>query len=246
VQSHQQEPLAATVACWHHELRAYARVVADQHGAFRLDRVPAGTIDLYFDHPGHAGTVRRELGIAAGADLDLAIVQLGAASAVSGSVLGPDGQVPAQLQISILTADQQLTAEYAAGTYRLTGVPPGRQVLQVQGPGIAAARFPLDVPAGAEVQQDIQLQAGIARKFRIEFAAGTCTWVTLMLRLPNEPHTWILGQAVRGAGTTEFVAFMAPGCYEALAWGTNGLQGRAKVVFAAGDESEVRIELQKQ
>jgi len=246
VQSCQQEPLPATVSCWHHELRAFSRLTADQNGAFRFDRIPPGTVDLYFDHPGQAGASKREVTVAAGGDVDLGIVQLGAASAVSGTVTGPDGQPPAHVVISILTADKQLTAEYASGTYRLTGVPPGKHVLHVQGAGLAAMRIPLDVAPGAEAQQDIALQAGIARKFRIDFPAGTCTWVTLMLGMPDESHTWLLGQPVRGAAKAEFVAFMAPGTYEASAWSENKLQGRTTVVFAQGEESEVRIELRKQ
>jgi hypothetical protein len=36
---------------------------------------------------------------------------------------------------------------------------------------------------------------------------------------------------------------MAPGTYEAVAWTASGLEARQTVVFAAGDDSEVRLTL---
>jgi hypothetical protein len=41
----------------------------------------------------------------------------------------------------------------------------------------------------------------------------------------------------------KFVAWMAPGTYEAVAWTASGLEARQTVVFAAGDDSEVRLTL---
>jgi hypothetical protein len=69
--------------------------------------------------------------------------------------------------------------------------------------------------------------------------------VSLAVRVPNESHTWISGQTVR-ATTVEFLACMAPGTYEAIAWGSEGWQARSTVVFGPGDTSDVQLELQRQ
>lgn len=243
VQSSSQQPLAATVSMWHHEMRRYARYEADRDGRFRIDRIPTGSIDLYIDHPGFAGFAQQSVPVQPGTEVDLGVLVLGAAAALHGTVTGPDGRPPEQLEIYILAKDQRLVAEYAGGTYRLGSIPPGRHVLQVQGRGVAGASFPIELAAATERTQDIQLLAGVARRIVVTAPAIAGTFVSVAVRIPGQAHQWLSGQARVEGAPTEFLAYMAPGTYEVLAWGAGGWQAQASIEFGTGTETPVRLEL---
>lgn len=243
VQSSDQQPLAATVSIWHHEMRRYARCEADRDGRFQIDRIPGGSIDLYIDHPGYAGFAQQSVPVQPGAETDLGVLVLGAAAALHGTVTGPDGRPPEQLEIYILTGHQRLVAEYAGGTYRLGSIPPGRHVLQVQGRGVAGASFPIELSAATERTQDIQLLAGVARRIEVMAPAAAGNFVSLAVRVPGQAHQWLSGQARVEGAPSEFLAYMAPGSYEVLAWGAGGWQAQASIEFATGTEAPVRLEL---
>ena len=243
VQSSSQQPLAATVSLWHHDMRRHARYEADRDGRFRIERIPAGSIDLYIDHPGFAGFAQQSVPVQPGTEADLGVIVLGAAAALHGTVTGPDGRPPEQLEIYILAKDQRLVAEYAGGTYRLGSIPPGRHVLQVQGRGVAGASFPIELAAAKERTQDIQLSAGVARRILVTAPAAAGAFVSLAVRVPGQAHQWLSGQARIDGAPTEFLAYMAPGTYEVLAWGAGGWQAQQSIEFATGTEAPVQLEL---
>ena len=248
-----QQAVAAKVICWHHERAEYVQFQAASDGTFRIDTVPAGRVDLQFEHPGQITAHVPALDVVGGARLDLGVIELGAAGILHGNVVGPDGAAPAQCQVTILLKDQQLVAEYGAGIYRFPAVPPGLHELQVQGQGVAPDSFSVEVQAGVELQKNILLLAGVARRFLaiVPLQPGTLrapevAW--LAIRAAGKPTSWQAQAAVSWTGTTgkaEWIAYMAPGSYEVVAWTRGDLEARTVVPFVFGDDSQVRLDLHR-
>lgn len=240
--------IPATGTAWHHEHAEFVRFVAATDGSFVLGDVPPGTLDLQFAHPGHAPATRRDLAVAAGADVDLGTIALAIGGVLFGNVRGPDGLPPAQCQLTILDHDQHYQAEYLGGTYRFSSIPVGEHTLLVQGPGLDAAAFRVTIAANLELQQDIELRAGVARRVRIDVPPGGPASVSLAIRPANAPLRWFATAPVQrdrtsSPGCAEFVASMAPGDYEAVAWAAGGYEQRAAIRFVPGDDSELRLVL---
>jgi hypothetical protein len=246
----------ATIDCWHHERREWARFPAGATGSFELDHVPAGTIDLEFEHPGHTVHKRRGVRVEPGQVVDLDTIELALAGSLSGTVTGPTGLSPDGCELTVFVEgvggadDERQLAEYAAGTYRFAALPPGRHTLQVQGTGLAAATFSVTIEAGIDKQQDIVLAQGVRRRIVVHAPADAGQRVALALRPANAPMRWlsmapIERTAANQAGTAEFVAYMAPGSYEALAWTRSGHRADGQVQFTYDDEPAVELWLSR-
>jgi hypothetical protein len=75
--------------------------------------------------------------------------------------------------------------------------------------------------------------------------------VSLAIRRQQQVHTWYgstslqAGNKPGDAGVGEFVAYMAPGEYEVVAWGSESWEARRMVRFAAGEGSAVELELEQ-
>lgn len=245
VETAAQGPLPAALVCVHHERQEIAQFRADDDGTFDLPLVPPGTIHLHVEHPSHSTLSLRDLTVPVAATLDLGTLALEAAATLYGDVTGPDGLPPADLEVTLLTP-KRVRGDYAAGTYRFAAAPPGRHVLQVQGSGVAAATFVVELQAGVERRQDMRLEAGVPRRFEVTVPAAADRVVSLALRRPGAAHTWLAGTVVAdtpGVGRAEFVAWLLPGVYEVLAWAGTGWEARQQVTFAPGDDSVVVLDL---
>ncbi len=249
VQTAQQQPVAATIGCWHHERAEHVRFTARADGTFAMPRVPAGTIDLLFEHPGYASTARRDLTITAGQTIELGVVVLGIGGALFGNVRGPDGSGPADCALTVLVGSQRFVATYGGGAYRFPTLPAGEHVLLVQGVGLAAASFPITIAPGVDLQQDVELRTGVPRVVRVHAPPGAPATVALAIRVAGKPMQWLatgVAQAsADGTRVAEFTASMAIGTYEALAWAAGGFEARATIGFGAGDDSVVVMQLAK-
>jgi hypothetical protein len=247
VQSVELQPLAATLTCWHHERQELARFQADASGTIRLESVPPGTIDLHVEHPGHALLSRSGIAVGANTIVDLGTLVLEVAATLYGEVTGPDGQPPGELLVTLSTPTQRLTAEYTAGTYRFAAAPPGRHLLQVQGPTVAAAHWHVELNPGRERRQDMRLEAGVPRSIAVQAARAAGLMVSVAIRRQADAApTWLGRAPLRAAGgttTAEFVACMAPGVYEVIAWDEFGGEARTEVQFVPGDDTTVRLYL---
>jgi hypothetical protein len=247
VQTATGQPLPATLLVLHHERQEVARFQAAEDGTIRLDAVPPGSIDLHVEFAGHARASRLGVGVQPNVVADVGLVQLDASAALYGEVRGPDGKAPEQLQVLLLTTGGNVAGEYSAGTYRFASAPPGRHVLQVQGPGVAAANFVVELQAGVEHRRNMALKAGVLRRIVVQAPALAGPTVTLAIRQPGEAHSWSGDAAVRaegtGGGSCEFLVYMAPGTYEAIAWAGATWEARSSVVFVPGDDSAVQLQL---
>jgi hypothetical protein len=246
--------IPASVGCWHHERAEYFRFEAREDGTVQRDDVPPGTIDVLFEHPGHASASRRERVVVADGTLDLGEVVLGAGGTLFGSVHGPGGMVPDACELSVLAQEggesQRFVADYNAGTFRFPTLPAGAHTLLVQAPGLAAWRFQVTVEEGVNKQQDVELLVGVARRIRITVPAEAPRVVGFMLRVPGAECQWLASPAVPGdpaaAREVELTAWMSPGTYEAVAWATGGWKVLDAVRFAPGVDDEVRLVLRQQ
>ncbi len=249
-ETQQQAAIPAAIACWHHERAEHVRLVAQADGTVLMPEVPIGTVDLLFEYPGHAGAAHRELVITKAATLDLGTIVLGAGGVLFGNVRGPDGRPPSDCQLTIVRAGQRFHATYADGAFRFPTLPTGVHTLLVQGPELASVSFAITIDGGVEKQQDIELRAGVPRRLRVDLPADGPTAIGLGLRLPNTTCQWMASGGVQRTSNAEdqhvdFVAFMAPGTYEAVAWAVGGWETRQPVTFVVGDDSEVRLVLRR-
>ena len=253
VSSTNQQPVAAKIICWHRERAEYVGFQAATDGTFSLDAVPKGTVDMQFEYAGYVPAQRPALDVAGGARVDLGLIELGAAGILHGNVCGPDGAAPPQCQVTIQLEDEQLVAQYGAGTYRFESVPPGSHELQIQGQGVAAASFTVEVQAGVELQKDIHLLAGVPRRFLAivplqpgALRAPEFAW--LAIRSTGKSASWQAQAPISWTGSTgkaEWIAYMATGSYEVVAWTSGDLEARTVVQFVFGDDSQVELQLRK-
>lgn len=246
VHSQGLEPLPATVTVWHAGLQRAAQVTADANGQFAMEAVPVGKIEVTVAHPGHATSRPIPIELRSGTDVDLGAIMLAPAGSMHGSVHGPDGQPPTELEVFVITDDEAVVpGEYAGGQYRINLLPAGRHRLHVQGPQVAAATFAIEIQPEVDLQQDMRLLAGMRRPFVIEGEAAAGNRWTLLLRQPGEREQW-LAQSPRPAnGNAAFVAWLAPGDYEAIAFSNEGWRAMARVTITAGEESPVRLQLRR-
>jgi len=246
-----QQPIPATIICWHDERAEYVSFQAAVDGTFSIDSVPKGTVDLQFEYAGYVTAHRPALDVVGCARIDLGVIELGAAGILHGNVCGPDGAAPAQCLLTIQLEEQRFVAEYGAGTYRFGALPPGQHELHVQGQGVAAASFTVDVQAGVELQKDIQLRTGVPRRFQAvvplkpgALRAPEFAW--LAIRSPGTPATWQAQAAIGWTGSTgkaEWIAYMAQGSYEVVAWTRGDLEARTVAQFMLGDDNPVELRL---
>ncbi|MBL8750564.1 MAG: carboxypeptidase regulatory-like domain-containing protein [Planctomycetes bacterium] len=245
-------PIPATIVCLHHERRETAQFQAGADGLVDLRSIPPGTIDVAIEHPGRAPEIRRRLTARASQPIDLGTIVLGRAAVLTGAVRDATGAAPEQVELWLQTKERRIPGEYAAGVYRFPTAPPGPAVLQVQGAGIAADSFPVQLAAGVERTQDVELRAGVPRRIVVGAPDAAGPSVTLAIRPFGKPHRWLGSSVVRPRptgslpGAAEFVAWMAPGTYEVIAWTATGFEGRTSVTFTPGDDSEVGMDLAPQ
>ncbi|MCC7397363.1 MAG: carboxypeptidase regulatory-like domain-containing protein [Planctomycetes bacterium] len=238
-----QETIAADIECWHVERAEWVTFRTADDGSFVVRGVPDGTLDVTVRATGHVPVTRPGLTIAGGQDLDLGIVVLGAAGMLAGRVIGPDGLPPTTCELFLVHGDDRYDAEYSAGAYRFPAVPPGLLTLHVQGQQFAAATFPVTIRANVEQVRDVELRAGVARRFCVAAPPAAGPRLSLALRQAGQDLVWTADVLRGDHGEAVFLASMAPGQYEAVAWGRAGYESRTTVVFQAGDEAEVRLEL---
>ncbi|MBL8731958.1 MAG: carboxypeptidase regulatory-like domain-containing protein, partial [Planctomycetes bacterium] len=238
-----QEAITADIECWHIERAEWVTFRTSNDGSFVVRGVPDGTLDVTVRATGHVPVPRPGLTITGGQDLDLGTVVLGAAGMLAGKVIGPDGLPPTTCELFLVQGDDRHDADYSAGAYRFPAVPPGLHTLHVQGPQFAAATFPVTILAQVELVRDVELRAGVARRFRVSAPPEAGDRVSLALRQTGQEMVWTASAALGSQGAAEFAASMAPGQYEAVAWGRRGFEARTTVVFQAGNEAEVQLEL---
>jgi hypothetical protein len=116
---------------------------------------------------------------------------------------------------------------------------------------VAAASFTVDVQAGVELQKDIQLRTGVPRRFQAivplkpgALRAPEFAW--LAIRSPGTPATWQAQAAIGWTGSTgkaEWIAYMAQGSYEVVAWTRGDLEARTVAQFVLGDDNPVELRL---
>jgi hypothetical protein len=239
--------LPGTIACWHHERAEWVQFRAKADGTFVLAEVPPGTLDVMVEHPGLASAALRDLRLAEGEPRDLGTFTLGRGGTLYGTVRGPGGIPPELCSLAAVADGRRFDASYGAGEYRFPILPAGDYTLLVNGPGLAGEAFPITILADTEKLQDIKLGAGVRRVVRVVLPAGAGHACGLALRVAGSTMRWLdTGGCQPTPGETaevKFVAWMAPGTYEAVAWTASGLEARQTVVFAAGDDSEVRLTL---
>lgn len=240
----------ATIDCLHQQQRQVATFTAAPDGSFVLERVPVGTVMLRVRLAGHADHRVDDVELQAGVPKELPPISLSVGAAVHGSVYGPDGQPPTgECVLQMLFDDKRETPRVLSpvgGAYRFDGLPAGKMTLLVQGEGFASTRFEFDVPPGAELPRDIELQLGVTRTVHVHVPAEGGDVVTLWLRAPGDGASFrASGDVARtdtsATGVATFEACMAPGTYELFARTDARLSAQQRATFAVGDTAELEL-----
>ena len=240
--------IAATIGCWHHERREYARFQADQSGFFEI-QCPTGTVDLTIEHTAHVAHRIRNKPLQSGLRADLGMITLALGGGLFGNVMTPAGPPPAACELRLLAADgTQRVAEYSGGAYRFTAAPPGSHTLVVQGEGLAGASFPLTITAGVDLPRDIEVQQGLRRLVHVSVPPGGGSRVTFAIRGSDSRTRWyasnvVLRPSPSQAGTCLFETWMAAGEYEVIAVTPEGYEGRATAHYQSGTEAPLIVPL---
>ncbi|MFN7587860.1 MAG: carboxypeptidase-like regulatory domain-containing protein, partial [Planctomycetota bacterium] len=239
----------AEVRCWHQERGEYVALQAQDDGTLQLRELPAGTIDFELHHPGAVRALRSDVRIEAGGEVDFGIVELQPGASLRGAVRAADGSAIADARLQIVAKDAEFVADYDGRNYTFPALPAGTHRLQVQAPGHAAATFDLTVAAGQNQERDVVLAAGVRKRVLLQVPAGASGNVTLAFQPTGGTLTWrhtvSLPQRTTVPQTLEFVAWLAPGSYQAVAWCGSSLAAEQGVLFAADDEQPLTLSLQR-
>lgn len=141
----------------------------DPTGAFLLEGIPPGTLQLVATAPGFLDPPGKTLEIGPGEELSDVVFQVERGSVVSGRVVGADG-VPIEEAYVFVRDSGGDGSEYgqtgADGRYRLEGVPPGDRRLTARAEGRLPQIKSLTVRAG-ENQLDFRLDRGLEIRGRV-------------------------------------------------------------------------------
>lgn len=251
-------PLPATITGWHFERAERVSFQASAQGVIDLADLPAGTLDLLFEHPGFASVPQRNLTVGPRQLLDLGTIKLSAGGTVHGTVRGPGGTAPDDCQLTMLSAKEagpRYFPTYTAGSFTFPTMPPGDYHLVVQANGLAARTLPVAVVVDTSTPVDVDLDVGVARRVKVVLPPAAPGTFQLAFRPARPPLQWLTATSVPGdpalARSQDFTVCLPPGEYFAVAWAVGGpevgrYEARETVQFRAGDESEVVLELQKQ
>lgn len=239
----------ADVRCWHQERGEYVALQAQDDGTLQLRELPAGTLDFELHFPGAVRAVRSDVRIEVGGEADLGLVELQPGASLRGAVRAADGSAIADARLQIVAKDADFVADYDGRNYTFAALPTGTHRLQVQAAGHAAATFDVTITAGQNQERDVVLAAGVRKRVRLQVPAGALGNVTLAFQPAGGTLTWrhtvSLPQRTTAPQTLEFVAWLAPGSYQAVAWCGSDLAAEQGVLFAAGDEQPLTLSLQK-
>lgn len=238
----------AEVRCWHQQRSEYVALQAGEDGVLHLRELPAGTIDFELHHPGAVRAVRSDVRIEAGGEVDLGVIELQPGASLHGAVRAADGSAIAEARLQVLAKDADFVADFDGRNYSFPALPAGTHRLQVQASGHAAATFDVTITAGQNQERDVVLAAGVKKRVRLQVPAGAVGNVALAFQPAGGSLQWRSTQTLPGRTTAvqtlEFVAWLAPGNYQAVAW-CGELVAEQPVVFAAGDEGPIELVLRR-
>lgn len=132
--------------------------LTDQAGRYHFDNVPEGKAKVFYEHPDYARASRDAEVVDTGREdrpLELPTVDLVEAATVSGRVLNVDGEpvagarvgvgfVPAYFAVGSLP--EGLTTSNERGEFKLSKVPPGRQIIAAYAPDVGRGQSaPLEI-----------------------------------------------------------------------------------------------------
>lgn len=239
----------ATIGCWHHQNREYARHAADGDGRFTIADVPVGTVNLTIEHSDDVAHETGNLKLQPAVPVDLGTIQLSLGGGLYGTVLGPAGTAPPQCELKLVVRGREMTAEYVGGSYRFTQVPPGTHTLRIQGEEFGATLFSVTIQAGVDLPQDIELQTGSSRQVRVTVPASGCDRVTLAMRLKGEDTRWTwksTGKVQRGPDGSGFALFdtcMLTGRYEVTAITAKGYRDSRELLYPSDATTPFEMQL---
>lgn len=181
-------------------------------GQFSHAHQPAGRYRISADTS--AGTARQEFVLGEDESREGIVLIVGGGRSVRGTIKGlrPDQLQRTYLALRTLSENASLAAQPDdRGAYAMKGVPPGRAVMHVHGPGIQFDKT-VDVPADQDVTLDIVFPAGARLSGHITRGgkpiANKNVWMA-----PDEDKPGTLYQATTSAEGYYEIEWLPPGVY---------------------------------
>jgi hypothetical protein len=213
-------PISATIAIQHLQSGAWAMYSTRNDGTFELGGLPAGTLRVQVQHKRYPTVRVAPFELGGGQAAEIERIQFAPGHAIYGTITGPDGRFAARATIKVLHADASEAgdAAYVGGSYRSDLVPPGSYVLLVQADDLAPARTPVTVDA-TDVEKNVKLTAGFPCRIAVELPAElkAASFANLVLVDDGDHLVWC-GSLRLQARTAEFLIWLAPGVYGAVAF----------------------------
>lgn len=207
-------------------------------GSFRIDTVPAGTVNLELRHPNYPPLRLPPLQLEAQEVRDLGTLQLRQGGIAFGRILGPLDQPPTNVTMRLIdSGDREIaTADCTDLGYRTPWLQPGDYDLLVQADSTAPSRVPVSIQAGQEHELNIRLEPGSLHRLRVRTGVDSdrSAQVSVVVFDDQQRAVWVAHLPMT-QGTAEFRCYLRDGPFAVLALGVRGY--RATGSFAVDARS---------
>ncbi|MES1243960.1 MAG: carboxypeptidase regulatory-like domain-containing protein [Acidobacteriota bacterium] len=190
----------------------------DESGAFRVEGVPPGAVDVRTLAAGYQSAHVSNLEVRAGQDLKGVEIVLTPGAAVEGRVLSPSGKPVAGARVEMADEGgrgffwmQDSGTTDGDGRYRLEGIPPGSRSFQASHPDYRRTVRDLEVRSG-ENTLDLSLEGGVEVRGRVVDEGGAPV-PGARISLREGGRSWDLPRDVSGADGSFTLTGVADGTY---------------------------------
>lgn len=136
-------------------------------GSFRLEHIPAGSVNLVANAPGYTST-RMTVDVAEGKTVSDVVLELDAGVRLTGKITGPNGSPLSDARVNVAisptggfarTGAQRNAVTDANGEYSLDSLEPGEETIEISHPKYIGTSRTVTLK-GREVRLDVQLSGG--------------------------------------------------------------------------------------
>jgi protocatechuate 3,4-dioxygenase beta subunit len=159
------------------------KTIHAEDGAYAIDNVPPGTVDLIVRAAGYVSGSRGDITAEDGKTVTGIDIQLDRGATISGRVTAggspvagaevrPATQRMPQLMSQQISAGAGSTTTDGDGLYKLDGIAEGDRLIEFRKQGFVTAQKPVEVKAGKDVHLDVELDPGHELRGRVVDRSG--------------------------------------------------------------------------
>jgi hypothetical protein len=239
--------IGAQVDLWHHEERVWKTFdVSGASGEFRIDSIPAGTVDLTVRVAEHPTERLDALAVAAGETTDVGEVRFSVSGRVRGTIAGVADERLETLELSVSGSDGTGTVQRFQREFESSPLAPGEYSLALRGDFIETTWETVVIEPGSEVTLELTTRPAGMRRVRFSKPDGAAApkWIGCTVFDAAGKFTWSGGAHRLEDGSFEARVSAAPGSYTVSAKTNNELQGEAQVVIEGFEDVAEAVQLE--